>query len=45
MQVSDYALSKTEQLSSANQLEHVQLSAIVNASSERCGGSDEAQFS
>ena len=30
MQGLDYALSKTEQLSSANQLEHVQLSAIVN---------------
>jgi hypothetical protein len=30
MQGLDYALSKTEELSSANQLEHVQLSAIVN---------------
>jgi hypothetical protein len=30
MQGLDYALSKTEQLSSANQLERVQLSAIVN---------------
>jgi hypothetical protein len=30
MQGLDYALSKNEQLSSANQLEHVQLSAIVN---------------
>ncbi len=28
----DYALSKTEQLSSANQLEHVQLSATINTS-------------
>jgi len=30
MQGLDYALSKTERLSSANQLEHVQLSALVN---------------
>lgn len=30
MQGLDFALSKTERLSSANQLEHVQLSAIVN---------------
>jgi len=30
MQGLEYALSKTEQLSSSNQLEHVQLSAIVN---------------
>jgi hypothetical protein len=30
MQGLDYALSKTERLSSANQLEHVQLSAVVN---------------
>ncbi len=32
MQGLDYALSKTEQLSSANQLRHVQLSATVNGS-------------
>lgn len=32
MQGLDYALSKTEQLSSANQLRHVQLSAAVNNS-------------
>ena len=32
MQGLDYALSKTEQLSPSNQLEHVQLSATVNGS-------------
>ncbi len=32
MQGLDYQLSKTERLSAANQLEHVQLSAIVNGS-------------
>jgi hypothetical protein len=41
----DYALSKTEQLSSANQLEHVQLSAIVNGEAVNVAASpDAAQF-
>jgi len=45
MQGLDYALSKTEQLSSANQLEHVQLSAIVNGEAVNVvAAPDEAQF-
>lgn len=41
----DYALSKTEQLSSANQLEHVQLSAIVNGEAVNVvAAPDAAQF-
>jgi hypothetical protein len=40
-----YALSKTEQLSSANQLERVQLSAIVNGEAVNVTGApDAAQF-
>jgi len=45
MQGLDYALSKTEQLSSANQLEHVQLSAIVNGEAVNVvAAPDAAQF-
>ena len=45
MQGLDYALSKTEQLSSANQLEHVQLSAIVNGEAVSVvAAPDAAQF-
>jgi hypothetical protein len=45
MQGLDYALSKTEQLSSANQLEHVQLSAIVNGEAVNVTAApDAAQF-
>lgn len=41
----DYALSKNEQLSSANQLEHVQLSAIVNGEAVNVAcAPDAAQF-
>lgn len=38
MQGLDYNLSKTEQLSSANQLEHVQLSAAVNGTAVTIAG-------
>jgi len=45
MQGLDFALSKTERLSSANQLEHVQLSAIVNGEAVSViGAPDAAQF-
>lgn len=45
MQGLDYALSKTEQLSSANKLEHVQLSAIVNGEAVNVvAAPDAAQF-
>jgi hypothetical protein len=45
MQGLDYALSKTERLSSANQLEHVQLSAIVNGEAVNVvAAPDAAQF-
>ena len=45
MQGLDYAISKTEQLSSANQLEHVQLSAIVNGEAVNVvAAPDAAQF-
>jgi len=45
MQGLDYALSKTEQLSSANQLQHVQLSAIVNGEAVNVvAAPDAAQF-
>jgi hypothetical protein len=41
----DYALSKTEQLSSANQLKHVQLSAVVNNTAVNViGAPDSAQL-
>jgi hypothetical protein len=41
----DYALSKTEQLSSANRLQHVQLSAIVNGEAVNVvAAPDAAQF-
>jgi len=45
MQGLDYAASKTEQLSSANQLEHVQLSATVNSAAVTVTAAhDSAQF-
>jgi len=45
MQGLDYALSKTERLSSANHLEHVQLSAIVNGEAVNVvAAPDAAQF-
>jgi hypothetical protein len=45
MQGLDYALSKTEQLSSASHLEHVQLSAIVNGEAVNVvAAPDAAQF-
>jgi len=45
MQGLDYSLSKTERLSSANQLEHVQLSAIVNGEAVNVvAAPDAAQF-
>jgi hypothetical protein len=45
MQGLDYALSKTERLSPANQLRHVQLSATVNGSAVNVTGApDAAQF-
>jgi hypothetical protein len=45
MQGLDFALSKTERLSSANQLEHVQLSAIVNGEAVSViAAPDTAQF-
>jgi hypothetical protein len=45
MQGLDYSLSKTEQLSSGNQLRHVQLSAVVNQSSVNLTAApDAAQF-
>ena len=45
MQGLDYALSKTEQLSSANQLKHVQLSAVVNNTAVNViGAPDSAQL-
>ncbi len=45
MQGLDYALSKTERLSSTNQLEHVQLSAIVNGEAVNVvAAPDAAQF-
>jgi hypothetical protein len=45
MQGLDYSLSKTEQLSSANHLRHVQLSAVVNnASVNLTATPDPAQF-
>ena len=45
MQGLDYSLSKTEMLSSANALQHVQLSAIVNGSAVSVTGApDSAQF-
>jgi len=45
MQGLEYSLSKTEQLSSANHLRHVQLSGIVNGSAVTVIGShDSAQF-
>ena len=45
MQGLDYALSKTERLSSANQLRHVQLSAVVNNSAVTVTAApDSAQF-
>ncbi len=45
MQGLDYALSKTEQLSPANQLRHVQLSAIVNGEAVNVvAAPDAAQF-
>ncbi len=45
MQGLDFAISKTEKLSSANQLEHVQLSAIVNGEAVSVmAAPDAAQF-
>jgi hypothetical protein len=45
MQGLDYALSKTEQLDLANQIQHVQLSATVNGSAVNITGKpDTAQF-
>jgi len=45
MQGLDYAVSKSERLSSSNQLEHVQLSAIVNGEAVNViGAPDAAQF-
>lgn len=45
MQGLDYALSKTERLSAANQIQHVQLSAVVNTSAVNVTGApDSAQF-
>ena len=45
MQGLDYALSKTEKLTSANQLRHVQLSAVVNNSAVTVTAApDSAQF-
>jgi hypothetical protein len=45
MQGLDYALSKTERLSAANQIQHVLLSAVVNTAAVHVtGASDPAQF-